>query len=132
MWLDIATNAGFLLILFLAALSTHKVDRAVVGACLLVLLTAVTTLVVGVGTLALFLIFGQGGKSFQFFLCHHKIGGGGCARLLKVLLKSTSAVSRDVSLDADNLEDLALLFAHVGNQTETLIVLCTAEVMSRV
>ena len=130
--LDIATNAGFLLILFLAALSTHKVDRGVVGACLLVLFTAVTALVVGVGTLALFLIFGQGGKSFQFFLCHHKIGGGGFARLLKVLLKSTSAVSRDVFLDADNLEDLALLFAHVGNQTETLIVLCTAEVMSRV
>ena len=130
--LDVAMNAVFLLTIFMAALSIEDVDRGVVGEFLIVLFLTLTALFMVAVTLALYLMFGRRGKHFQFFLCHHKVGGGGFARLLKVLLKGHTAVTRDVFLDADNLQDLALLFGYVGNHTETFVVLCTTEVMSRV
>ena len=130
--LDVATNAGFLLTIFLTALSVESVDRNLVGEFLIGIFLVLATLFVAAGTLALHLIFVRRGKPFQYFLCHHKIGGGGFARLLQVLLKVNPSVSRDVFLDADNLQDLALLFEYVANKTETLVVLCTAKIMSRV
>ena len=38
---------------------------------------------------------------------------------------------RGVFLDADNLEDLNLLFGYVGNDTDTLVVICTSEILAR-
>jgi len=40
-------------------------------------------------------------------------------------------VSRQVFLDSDNLQDLSLLFGYVENNTDTLVVLCTASILSR-
>ena len=70
-------------------------------------------------------------KPFHFFLCHHKVGGGAFCRLLKVRLLTHGQVARGVFLDSDNLEDLSLLFGIVGEKTETLVVLCTREILHR-
>ena len=70
-------------------------------------------------------------KPFQFFLCHHKVGGGAFCRLLKVRLLSHGQVERGIFLDSDNLQDLSLLFGVVAEKTETLVVLCTREILHR-
>ena len=46
-------------------------------------------------------------------------------------LKADPRVRRQVFLDSDNLRDLNLLFNVVSNETETLVVLCTTEILSR-
>merc|ERR1719434_279094 len=68
---------------------------------------------------------------FQYFLCHHKEGGGAFCRLLKVRLLGHELVKRDVFLDSDNLRDLSVLFSVVGNKTDTLVVLCTRDILKR-
>ena len=57
------------------------------------------------------------------FLCHHKEGSGSFARLLKMRLQP--------HLDSDNLLDLRVLFGVVGNSTDTLVVLCSSDILSR-
>ena len=51
--------------------------------------------------------------------------------MLKWRLKRHSRVRRGVFLDADNLEDLNLLFGYVGDDTDTLVVICTSEILVR-
>ena len=58
--------------------------------------------------------------AFDFFLCHHKQGGGGFDRLLKAWLKKDQRVSRQVFLGADDVQDLNILF-----------YVRTAEILSR-
>jgi len=69
-------------------------------------------------------------KPFGFFICHHKAGAGSFARLLKMLLLEKDKTKK-VFVDTDDLRDLDLLFEYVGRQTETLIILCTKEILMR-
>ena len=57
-----------------------------------------------------FLILWRHGKTFQFFLCHHKDGAGAFTRILKMRLQGDPRVTRQVFLDSDNLRDLKVLF----------------------
>jgi len=69
----------------------------------------------------------QKGKAFRWFLCHHKLSGGSFARLLKLAL--TDSYQASVFLDSDDLVDLNHLFMYVKNDTQTLVVLCTKEIL---
>ena len=110
---DITTNAGFLLILFLAALLVEGANKPLIAD----MLTAIFFLLC---SLVALVILSSGhntmlrrGNTFQLFLCHHKQGGGCFARLLKLRLKRDLRVKREIFLDADNLQDLNLLFRGV-------------------
>ena len=46
-------------------------------------------------------------------------------------LKEHPRVQREIFLDSDNLQDSGTLFATVANQTDSLVVLRSAEVLSR-
>ena len=46
-------------------------------------------------------------------------------------LQSHPLVKREVFLDSDNLLDLRVLFGVVGNSTDTLVVLCSSDILSR-
>ena len=114
--LDLVTNVGFVLILFLAALISEGANEKLIAqmiTTIFLLLSAFFGLVVlrSVYTTTL-----RMGKTYQFFLCHHKQGGGGFARLLKLRLKRDRRVKRKVFLDADDLQDLNLLFGYVCDE----------------
>ena len=128
--LDVAMHTGLLFVLILAALQTN-VDDEVVGRLLLAVFSCITCAFLIAMGWSLHLCALRLRKPFQFFLCHHKVGGGAFCRLLKVRLLSHGQVSSDVFLDSDNLQDLSLLFAIVGEKTETLVVLCTKEILYR-
>ena len=129
--LDIAMHTGVLFVLFLAALQTNGVDEMAVGNLLLVVFSGIMCAFLGAMAWSLHLCAIRLRKPFHFFLCHHKVGGGAFCRLLKVRLTSHGQVSRGVFLDSDNLQDLSLLFAIVRDKTETLVVLCSREILCR-
>ena len=129
--LDVAMHAGLLIVLFLAALQTTAVDDDVIGNLLLAVFSGFACAFLIAMVWSLHLCALRLRKPFQFFLCHHKVGGGAFCRLLKMRLMSHAQVSRNVFLDSDNLQDLSLLFAIVGEKTETLVVLCTKEILYR-
>ena len=129
--LDITTNMGFVLILFLGALHAEVVNESLIANILAVVLACMCTLFALVFLRAVYRAILRRGKRFQFFLCHHKQGGGGFSRLLKWRLKRDGRVRRGVFLDADDLQDLNLLFGFVGNDTDTLVVICTSEILAR-
>ena len=129
--LDIATNSGYMLIVFLGALSSDHAHKNTIADMLLVICCVVVFLFLLTGAYCVSTASSLRGKTFQFFLCHHKVGAGGFARLLKMRLKAHPRVPRQVFLDSDNLRDLNHLFNVVSNETETLVVLCTTEILSR-
>ena len=129
--LDLAMHTGLLFILFLASLQAHRVDEIAVGHMLVVVFSAVMCAFLGILAWRLRLYAHLLRKPFHFFGCHHKVGGGAFCRLLKMRLMSHGQVTRGVFLDSDNLEDLSLLFGIVGEKTETLVVLCTREILHR-
>ena len=114
--LDLSTNMGFLLILFLAGLLTEGADETMIA-------NMITAIFLFLGTVCALVVFKavydmmlRRGRTYQFFLCHHKQGGGGFTRLLKLRLKRDHRVKREVFLDADNLQDLNLLFGLVCDE----------------
>ncbi|CAE8615264.1 unnamed protein product [Polarella glacialis] len=70
-------------------------------------------------------------KPFQYFICHHKAGAGSFSRLLKQLLTSSIGFKKSVFIDSDDLKDLDRLFDYVASSTDSLVILCSAEIMSR-
>eukprot|EP00971_Amphidinium_carterae_P062609 1239415-Amphidinium_carterae.1 len=71
------------------------------------------------------------GKPYQFFLCHHKVGAGSFCRLLKMRLLKTSGVRRKVFVDTDDLQNLATLFDLVDQDTECLVMVHSAHLLTR-
>jgi len=67
-------------------------------------------------------------KSFDFFICHHKVGAGCVARFINV---EFAARGRKAFLDTDHLRDLDKLFDYVACHTQTLLLLCTEHVFTR-
>ena len=120
-----------LVFLLLLAFETTGVDNVVVGNFLMVVFSGIMCAFLVAMAWSLHLSALRRRKPFQFFLCHHKVGGGAFCRLLKMHLKSHRQVERDVFLDSDNLQDLSRLFVIVGEKTDTLVVLCTREILYR-
>mmetsp|Transcript_60346 Transcript_60346/g.176392 ORF Transcript_60346/g.176392 Transcript_60346/m.176392 type:complete len:1544 (-) Transcript_60346:181-4812(-) len=89
----------------------------------------------GVGVVALGLFaysrFMARGKPYRFFICHHKAGAGTFARLVKHNLARHPKVKKKVFIDSDDLKDLDTLFETVGNETDTLVILCSREILTR-
>ena len=107
---DITTNAGFLLILFLAALLVEGANKSSIADMLTAIFFLLCSLFALVILSSAHNTMLRRGNTFQFFLCHHKQGGGCFTRLLKLRLKRDPRVKREIFLDADNLQDLNLLF----------------------
>ena len=128
--LDLAIHTGLLFILFLAALHTHRIGEVEVGNLLVAVFCATMCAFLGAAAWLVHLCALRLKKPFQFFLCHHKVGAGAFCRLLKTRLKMRG-VARDVFLDSDNLQDLSLPFAIVSEKKETLVVLCSREILHR-
>ena len=107
---DFTTNAVFVLILFLAALLVEGADKALIAdmpTAFFFLLCSLLALVILSSAYKMML---RRSNTFQFFKCRHKQGGGCFTRLLKLRLKRDLRVKREIFLDADNLQDLNLLF----------------------
>jgi len=68
-------------------------------------------------------------RPFQFFVCHHKVAAGCFARLLKCMLEENG--HGRTFIDCDDLFDLDALFQIVGQQTDTLIIACSREILLR-
>ena len=129
--IDLTINIGFLLVLYLGAILADAANGTLIASILTVLFCVLCFfLMMGVlRSLCSMLVLR--GRKYQFFLCHHKQGSGGFARLLKMRLKLDPRVKRRVFLDSDDLQDLDQLFGFVGNNTDTLVVLCTSTILSR-
>ena len=119
---DVGLHTGLLGIAFLAALQTRSVDEVLIGRLLVAVFTTMMSVFLEAVLWCVRLLWLRRTKPFQFFLCHHKGGGGAFCRLLKLRLKTHSSLNREVFLDSDNLQDLALLFGIVANDTDTLVV----------
>ena len=130
-FIDLFTSLGFLLILFLAALSTEQADGEIIAALLISVFLAILFFFLCVLVFFVCKALLRLKKTYQFFLCHHKDGSASFARLLKMHLTSHQRVHRKVFLDSDDLRDLGVLFGVVGNHTDTLVVLCTREILRR-
>ncbi|CAE8656775.1 unnamed protein product [Polarella glacialis] len=128
--LDVAANAGMVLMLSLCALFIDNVDRTAISqiccALFAFLLIAFSTALLH-GMVSRFL--GARRKAFDYFLCHHKAGAGSFARLLKI--KVSARTKARVWLDSDDLKDMSLLFEYVKSHTQTVVVLCSEGIFSR-
>mmetsp|Transcript_18178 Transcript_18178/g.42505 ORF Transcript_18178/g.42505 Transcript_18178/m.42505 type:complete len:720 (+) Transcript_18178:3-2162(+) len=69
-------------------------------------------------------------KTYDFFLCHHKLGAGAFTRLLKIHLIEAHP-RRKVFVDADNLSNLHFLFNHVRDETDTLVAISSRQLLLR-
>ena len=130
-FIDTGTNMGFLLITFLAALATNVAEEDLLAILLVVIFAGILSLLLIGVAYSLFMLCSHRKNTYQFFLCHHKEGSGSFARLLKMCLQTHPQVTRKVFLDSDNLVDLRVLFEVVGSRTDTLVVLCSSDILSR-
>lgn len=129
--LDLFFTASVMFILGVAAFFVDVVGETlaeiVVGLCFIVFL-----LLPVCGIWSLYRrCQGNSGKRFNYFVCHHKAAAGSFARLLKMELCRTKAVSREVFIDTDNLVDLDGLFDVVACETEVLILVASEGVFLR-
>ena len=130
-YLDIGIHVGLLLIIFLAALQTQYVDEILLGNMLLVVFFTSMSCFLGVGAWCLHLVRLRLKRPFQFFLCHQQRGRRRFLPALEGAPEKRRQVERDVFLDSDNLLDLSILFEIVRARTDTLVVLCTQEILCR-
>ena len=122
--IDLATNIGFVLVLFLGTILAD----AATGTLIAWVLTVLPVFPLERSLCSMLVL---SGRKYEFFLCRHKQGSGGFARLLKMRLSLDPRVKRRVFLDSDELQDLDQLFGFVGNHADTLVVLCTSSISSR-
>ena len=67
-----------------------------------------------------------------YFICHHKLGAGNFARLLKMVLSKTRGAKPNPFIDCDDLKDLDKLFDYVGSHVDTFIIVCSKELLLRI
>ena len=70
-------------------------------------------------------------RPYQYFLGHHKLSAGNLVRLLKMSLQQSPKVLKKVLVDSDDLNDLGNLFNYVACETDALVVVYSAEILSR-
>ena len=86
-FLDFVIHLGLLFISLLAALQTNSVNDLLIGRLLLVVFGATMSVFVAACVWCLYLACLRVRNPSQYFLCHHKEGGGAFCRLLKVRLR---------------------------------------------
>lgn len=129
--LDVFSNASLLFILLIGAMFVKDHESHSMGLfALTVIVLVLTGFVIMLGA-SLYRRFLRNGKAFQFFLCHHKDGTGNFTRLLKLHLVENKQVHRKVFVDSDDLRDLSILFTYIQSETETLVVLCSRQILQR-
>ncbi|CAE7337327.1 RPS6 [Symbiodinium natans] len=69
-------------------------------------------------------------KPFWFFICHQKVAAGSYARLMKMHCQSRGA-RFTTFVDCDDLNDLTKLFSYVGQDTQTLVILGSPQILTR-
>lgn len=109
-----------------------QVDEDVVASDLQIFFTIVVLIVFGAIIGIAGLLFWrsvQPGMVYAAFLCHHKVGCGVGARLMKLELEHL--LRSPVFLDSDNLEDLDTLLDTVRCVVRNLVVLLTDQTLSR-
>jgi len=130
--LDAFLHTSMLLIVDLSMLFVRDVENGLVG------VSWICFLIAGMGLSLVPLavlhrlvkpcITGDG--VFDFFLCHHKVGSGAFARLLKMCLLAAKKGSGQIFIDSDNLDNLDNLFEYVL-VTRTLVIVATEHVFER-
>jgi len=128
-YIEVGFTIAMLFVVGSAGLYVNVEPGPMLALVCLMLIAVFLLLLPVIGAYALILhVMQKRSKTFQYFLCHHKAAAGAFARLLKMTL---SRMGVTVFVDCDNLTDLDMLFDLVGNQTETLVVLCTRELCVR-
>jgi hypothetical protein len=129
--LDTVT-VGLLLLALCAGGLLVQVDHNVVAEDLQVFFSVILVLMVGIviGTVGYFVWRVKVPRNaFAAFLCHHKVGCGAGARLMKMELEAR--LQAPVFLDSDSLDDLEDLLNIVRTSVKNLVVLLTKDVLSR-
>mmetsp|Transcript_116309 Transcript_116309/g.374829 ORF Transcript_116309/g.374829 Transcript_116309/m.374829 type:complete len:627 (-) Transcript_116309:44-1924(-) len=129
--LDTFLGAGFLMVLLSGALLVEGIDGTRLGIFAVVVIALGIVGILSMVVLSAHLRFLRRGKPYQFFICHHKVAAGNFARLLKIHLLEHRKVHRNVFVDSDDLRDLNALFTYIKDDLETLVVLCTKDVLQR-
>jgi len=101
---------------------------AVFGTIVIFMMPLGILVLVGLGV---YKMYQSRGKPYQFFLCHHKVGAGAFCRLLKMRLLKTRGVTRKVFVDTDDLQNLGTLFDMVDQDTECLVAIHSAHLLTR-
>jgi len=130
-YFDIFLTYCLLCILGAASLLLEALDSSGVGGFALVVLFCILGSFVGVLGHSVYERVLRSGKPFQFFICHHKASAGNLARLLKMYLTDHEQIRRRVFVDSDDLRDLRVLFTYIRSELDTLVVLCTSQVLQR-
>eukprot|EP00931_Biecheleriopsis_adriatica_P047508 TRINITY_DN27395_c0_g1_i1.p1 TRINITY_DN27395_c0_g1~~TRINITY_DN27395_c0_g1_i1.p1 ORF type:complete len:2248 (-),score=342.65 TRINITY_DN27395_c0_g1_i1:98-6841(-) len=123
---------SILLTITMAKLFIKEVDSEAVSLmCLVAIIAAFLSipLVLGYGFYKKLTVM-RGRRKFSHFFCHHKAGAGALARLLKLTMEGMRGV-RKAFLDSDDLTDLGKLFDYVRFQSDVVVLLCSAETLSR-
>jgi len=131
--LDIGIMAALLLIVNMAGFFVGEVDtESIAGICVAIVscICVVVAVVVSYGVWQRISNVWFRRKPYGRFICHHKLGAGSFARLLKIILSGSMGQSK-VFIDSDDLTDLDTLFSTVATKTEMIIALCTAQFVRR-
>lgn len=129
--LDVGVSVCLICVLSLALFFAEKPDITLVSQfCCALFGIAVSTVGIAV-CYGFYKHFLRKQMQFRFFICHHKGGAGAFARLLKTHLLENTKVTSGVFLDSDDLQDLNKLFEFVREELDTLVVVCTKELMTR-
>jgi len=130
-YLDIVLMTGMLVILDMGSLFVGEVDAAITTVICMVFSSLMVSAILGAIIYGIVKHFVQKyRKPFRFFLCHQKVAAGSYARLLKMELQKRG--SRFTAfVDCDDLNDLTKLFSYVGQDTETLVILGSPDILTR-
>jgi len=130
-FLDLLLVTGMLVILDMGSLFVTEVDTSKVTATCVVFFSLMFLAIAA----AIFYgiakhFFVRYRKQFRFFLCHQKVAAGSLARLLKMELQKRGP-QFNTFVDCDDLNDPTRVLNYVGQDTETLVVLGSPELLTR-
>lgn len=131
-YLDIVVNIGVLMTASMASFFVNDSDFSSAANVVVVMvgvIFAAIAVCLTYGVAQKFMALGR--KKFSRFICHHKMGTGALARLLKMLLVKSGRLRGDVFVDSDDLTNLYELFDIVASQTSALVVLCSRDLLRR-
>ncbi|CAK9050884.1 40S ribosomal protein S6, partial [Durusdinium trenchii] len=129
--LDNVLLAGMLVILILGAISVKDSDPGATMVVVMLFLMLMCLSILGTIGHGIFKHFQQKyRKQFRYFLCHQKNAAGSMARLLKMELEQRLPGTKTF-IDCDDLNDLTRLFSYVGQDTQTFLVLCSPDILTR-
>ncbi|CAJ1332770.1 unnamed protein product, partial [Effrenium voratum] len=130
-FLDMLLVIGMLVILDMGSLFVEEVDASTTMAICMLFSCLMLFAIIGAilyGVAKHFILKYR--KAFRFFLCHQKVAAGSLSRLLKMELQKRGSRFKTF-VDCDDLNDLTRLFSYVGQDTETLVVLATPDILTR-